>query len=209
MAGGRDPPVCWCPPRCGAPLRPPPRCCVLCVPLWWARAPCAAPPLRWVLAPCAGAPPQWCDPDRDHCYDRREATVLDASIRSRSMETPGEWPPTRLRVVCQEGWDGARRHPQPAAGIQSAEQWCSSQLQQQPQLRYQQAVCFVRVNLSLFYFHVKPQPSPSASGGVSCWSPVLGAGCSGSSPPPRRGFLTTIMRLARSRPAHSPTHDER
>ena len=51
------------------------------------------------------------------------------------METPRERPPTRLRVVCQEGWDGARRHPQPAAGVQSAEQWCSSQ--PQPQLRYQ------------------------------------------------------------------------
>ena len=56
------------------------------------------------------------------------------------METPGERPPTRLRVVCQEGWDGARRHPQPAAGVQLAEQWCSSQSQPQPQLRYQQAV---------------------------------------------------------------------
>ena len=53
------------------------------------------------------------------------------------METPGERPPTRLRVMCQEGWDGARRHPQPAAGVQSAEQWCSSQSQPQPQLRYQ------------------------------------------------------------------------
>jgi len=53
------------------------------------------------------------------------------------METPGERPPTRLRVVCQEGWDGARRHPQPAAGVQPAEQWCSSQSQPQPQLRYQ------------------------------------------------------------------------
>ena len=55
------------------------------------------------------------------------------------METPGERPPTRLRVVCQEGWDGARCHPQLAAGVQSAEQWCSSQSQPQPQLRYQQA----------------------------------------------------------------------
>jgi len=53
------------------------------------------------------------------------------------METPGERPPTRLQVVCQEGWDGARRHPQPAAGVQSAEQWCSSQSPPQPQLRYQ------------------------------------------------------------------------
>jgi len=44
--------------------------------------------------------------------------------------------------VCQEGWDGARRHPQPAAGVQSAEQWCSSQSQPQPQLRYQQWGCF-------------------------------------------------------------------
>ena len=30
-------------------------------------------------------------------------------------------PPTRLRVVCHEGWDGARRHPQPAASVQSAQ----------------------------------------------------------------------------------------
>jgi len=43
--------------------------------------------------------------------------------------------------VCQEGWDGARRHPQPAAGVQSAEQWCSSQSQPQPQLRYQHVTC--------------------------------------------------------------------
>jgi len=37
--------VCWCPPRCGAPL-------------WWARAPCAAPPcggfLPRVLVPPRG-----------------------------------------------------------------------------------------------------------------------------------------------------------
>jgi len=64
------------------------------------------------------------------------------------METPqatGERPPTRLRVVCQEeeeeGWDSARRYPQPAAGVQSAKQWCSSQLPPQPQLRYQQYIC--------------------------------------------------------------------
>jgi len=56
------------------------------------------------------------------------------------METPGERPPTRLQVVCQEGWDGAHRHPQPAAGVQPAEQWCSSQSQPQPQLCYQQVL---------------------------------------------------------------------
>jgi len=55
-------------PPCGPPA-------VLCAPLWWTRAPCAAPPLRWVLAPCAGAPPRCCGPDRDHCYDRLEATA--------------------------------------------------------------------------------------------------------------------------------------
>jgi len=37
--------------------------------------PVCCPPLRWVLAPCAGAPPRCCGPDRDHCYDRLEATV--------------------------------------------------------------------------------------------------------------------------------------
>ena len=55
MAGGRGPPVCWCPPRCGAPLRDP---AVLCAPLWWARARCAAPPcggfLPRVLVPPRG-----------------------------------------------------------------------------------------------------------------------------------------------------------
>jgi len=62
------------------------------------------------------------------------------------METPGERPPTRLRVVCQKGWDGARRHPQPAAGVQSAEQWCSSQSQPQPQLRYQQVLMLIYIS---------------------------------------------------------------
>jgi len=45
--------------------------------------------MRWVLAPCAGSPPRCCGPDRDHCYDRREATVLDASIRSLHGDTRG------------------------------------------------------------------------------------------------------------------------
>jgi len=79
LAGGRDPPVCWC-PRGGVPPCGPPA--VLCAPLWWARAQCADPPLRWVLAPCASAPPRYCGPDLDHCYDRREAAALDAFVRS-------------------------------------------------------------------------------------------------------------------------------
>jgi len=66
--------VCWCPPRCGAPCAPP---AVLCAPLWWTRAPCAAPPcggfLPRVLVPPRG--PRCCGPDRVHCYDRREATA--------------------------------------------------------------------------------------------------------------------------------------
>ena len=73
MAGGRDPPVCWCPPRCGAPLRAP--CGVVCPPVVGA-CPVCCPPLRWVLAPCPGAPLRCCGPDRDHCYDRLEATAL-------------------------------------------------------------------------------------------------------------------------------------
>ena len=72
LAGGRDPPVCWCPPRCGAPLRAPRG--VVCPPVVDA-CPVCCPPLRWVLAPCAGAPPRCCGPDRDHCYDRLEATA--------------------------------------------------------------------------------------------------------------------------------------
>jgi len=44
-----------------APCGPP---AVLCAPLWWARAPCAAPPRC-----CC------CGPGRDHCYDRLEATA--------------------------------------------------------------------------------------------------------------------------------------
>ena len=54
LAGGRDPPVCWCPrgvvPPCGPPA-------VLCAPLWWARAPCAAPP-------CGGFSPRVLVPPR-------------------------------------------------------------------------------------------------------------------------------------------------
>ena len=50
LAGGRGRPVCWCPPRCCAPL-------------------------RWVLAPCAGAPPRCCGPNRDPCYDCLGATA--------------------------------------------------------------------------------------------------------------------------------------
>ena len=53
LAGGRDPPVCWCPPWCGAPLRAPHG--VVCPPVVGA-CPVCCPPLRWVLAPCAGAP---------------------------------------------------------------------------------------------------------------------------------------------------------
>jgi len=134
---GGTPCVLGCPPRCGAPLRAPRG--VVCPPVVGA-CPVCCPPLRWVVAPCAGAPPRCCGPDRDHCYDRLEPRGYCAISHSfaRSMETPGERPPTRLRVVCQEGWDGARRHPQPAAGVQSAGQWCSSQSQPQPQLRYQQ-----------------------------------------------------------------------
>jgi len=142
LAVGRDPPVCWCPPRCGAPLQPPRG--VVCPPVVGA-CPVCCPPLRWVLAPFAGAPPRCCGPNRDHCYDRLVATAPHRiHSLARSMETPGERPPTRLRVVCQEGWDGARRHPQPAAGVQSAEQWCSSQSQPQPQLRYQHMRCCPR-----------------------------------------------------------------
>ena len=60
LASGRDPPVCWCPPRCGAPLRPP--CGVVCPPVVGA-CPVCCPPLRWVLALCAGVPLRCCDPD--------------------------------------------------------------------------------------------------------------------------------------------------
>ena len=72
LAGGGAPPVCWCPLRCGAPLRAPRG--VVCPPVVGA-CPVCCPPLRWVLAPCAGAPPQCCGPDRDHCYDCLEATA--------------------------------------------------------------------------------------------------------------------------------------
>ena len=64
--------MCWCPPRCGAPLRPPRG--VVCPPVVGA-CPVCCPPLWWVLALCAGAPPRCCGPDRDHCYERLEATA--------------------------------------------------------------------------------------------------------------------------------------
>jgi len=70
LAGGRDTPVCLCPPRCGAPMRPPRG--VVCPPVVGA-CPVCCPPLRWVLASCAGAPLRCCGPNRDHCYDRQEA----------------------------------------------------------------------------------------------------------------------------------------
>jgi len=70
-------------PPCGPPA-------VLCAPPPVVGAcPVCCPPLRWALAPCAGAPPQGCVPDRDHCYDRREATALDASIRSLHGDARG------------------------------------------------------------------------------------------------------------------------
>jgi len=121
LAGGRDPPLCAGDPHgvvlppCGPPA-------VLCAPLWWARAPCAAPPCGGFLPRVLmadGAPPRCCGPDRDHCYDRRQAAALDAFVRSLHGDTKGAATHTRLRVVCQEGWDGARRHPQPAAGVLS------------------------------------------------------------------------------------------
>ena len=138
MAGGKDPPVCWCPPRCGAPLRAPRG--VVCPPMVGA-CPVCCPPLRWALAPCAGAPPRCCGPNRDHCYDRREATALDASIRSLHGDTRGAATHTPTGRV--SGGLG-RRTPSSTArskrSVQSAEQWCSSQSQPQPQpqLRYQQ-----------------------------------------------------------------------
>ena len=78
--------MCWCPPRCGAPLRSPRG--VVCPPVVGA-CPVCCPPLRWALAPCAGAPPRCCGPDRDHCYDRLEATAPHAFIRSLHGDTRG------------------------------------------------------------------------------------------------------------------------
>jgi len=72
VGGWEGPPVCWCPPWCGAPLRAPRG--VVCPPVVGA-CPVCCPPLRWVLAPYAGAPPRCCGPDQDRCYDRLVATA--------------------------------------------------------------------------------------------------------------------------------------
>jgi len=114
------PPAVWCPPA------GPPRCCV---PPVVGACPVCYPPLWWVLAPCAGAPPRCCGPDRDHCYDCREATALDAFVRSLHGDTRGAATHTPTGRVSGGLGRRARRHPQRAAGagIQSAEQWCSSQ----------------------------------------------------------------------------------
>jgi len=68
------PPAVWCPPAV------PPRCCV---------PPCGGRVPRVLPPPAVGSCPVcWCPPavlwprPRDHCYDRREATALDASILS-------------------------------------------------------------------------------------------------------------------------------
>jgi len=112
---------------------------VLCAPLWWARAPCAAPPLRWVLAPCAGAPPRGvvAPTETIATTDRREATALDASIRSLHGDTRGA---ATHRPTGRVSGGLGRRTPSSTARSRrskSAEQWCSSQSQPQPQLRYQ------------------------------------------------------------------------
>ena len=93
------PPVVWYPPA------PPLRCCA---PLWW------------VLAPCAGAPPRCCGPDPDHCYDRREATALDAFIRSLHGDTTGAATHTPTGRV-SGGLGGRTPSSTAAAGVQSAE----------------------------------------------------------------------------------------
>jgi len=113
-----------------APCGPP---AVLCAPLWWARAPCAAPPrcgfLPRVLVPPRGVVTS-CGPDRDTETIAMTAERLQRWTHSfaRSMETPRERPPTRLRVVCQEqeGWDGARRHPSTARSRRSVSSQQSS-----------------------------------------------------------------------------------
>jgi len=76
------------PPLCAGALRGVVPRGVVCPPVVGA-CPVCCPPLWWALAPCAGAPPRCCGPDRDHCYDRREATALDASIRSLHGDTRG------------------------------------------------------------------------------------------------------------------------
>ena len=115
MTGGRDPPVCWCPRRGGAPLRPPRG--VVCPPVVGA-CPVCCPLLRWVLAPCAGAPLRCCGPDRDHCYDRREATALDASIRSLHGDTRGA--ATHTPTGCVSGGLGRRTPSSTARSRRSA-----------------------------------------------------------------------------------------
>jgi len=55
LAGGRDPPVCWCPPRCGAPLRPPRG--VVCVPPCGGRVPRVLPPPAVGSCPMCWSPP--------------------------------------------------------------------------------------------------------------------------------------------------------
>ena len=136
LAGGRDPPVCWCPQRCGAPLWAPRG--VVCPPVVDA-CPVCCPPLRWALAPCAGPPPRCCGPDRDHCYDRLEATAPHRIHSLAPWRHQGSGHPHAYRsCVMRAGTVHAVIHsPQQAFSQQTREQWCSSQSQPQPQLRYQ------------------------------------------------------------------------
>jgi len=98
--------------------------------------PVCCPPLRWVLSPCAGAPLRCCGPDRDHCYDRREATALDASIRSLYGDTRGAATHSPMGRV--SGGLGRRTPSSRARRRRSASRAVVQQpVQPQPQLRYQ------------------------------------------------------------------------
>jgi len=130
------PPAVWCPPA------GPPRCCV---PPCGGRVSRVLPPPAVVgSCPVCWCPPPavLCDPDRDHCYDRRGATALDASIRSLHGDTRGaatHTPTGYGSCVRRAGTAHAVIHsPQQAFSQQSSgPQWCSSQSQPQPQLCYQ------------------------------------------------------------------------
>ena len=72
--------MCWCPPRCGAPLRPPRG--VVCPPVVGACPVCCPPPAVGSCPVCWCPPAVCCGPDRDHCYDCLEATAAPHRIHS-------------------------------------------------------------------------------------------------------------------------------
>jgi len=109
LAGGSGPLVCWCPPRCCAPLGAP-RPAVLCPPAVGACCPppavgsgpvsvCRCPPLWCCVLPCSVVRVRAFSPLTRHASSDVRDTFAFWPPLARSQRMPWERPTVRLRVV--------------------------------------------------------------------------------------------------------------